>query len=428
MKKINKTLLSNITILYVEDEKMISEEVSFYFGKYVKNFYLANNGLEGLELFNKVNPDILITDIQMPKMNGLDMIKEIGPTNVPIIVTTAYSDIEYFIKAIELKISKFVIKPINLINLILDVQNCVQDTYLQNKLFEKENLLKIVDENVLISITDKDGVIIHVSESFSQFTQYKKEELIGETHKILKHEDTDDSFYKEMWNTISLGKTFNCEIKNRKKEGELYWANLTITPVFRNNEIVNYTAVRSDITDKKKLEQLIIEDDLTKLYNRRHFNNVLNNELRRIKRKNSIISLVSIDIDHFKKYNDTYGHPAGDDVLARIGKVLKDCTLRSSDYAFRIGGEEFCLLFSGSNVQESLFYVQDIINSIENLKIEHKNSLNSDVVTVSAGVIVQNASEVIDEETLYKYSDIALYQAKIKGRNQVVLSEFSTMT
>ena len=428
MKKINKTLLSNITILYVEDEKMISEEVSFYFGKYVKNFYLANNGLEGLELFNKVNPDILITDIQMPKMNGLDMIKEIGPTNVPIIVTTAYSDIEYFIKAIELKISKFVIKPINLINLILDVQNCVQDTYLQNKLFEKENLLKIVDENVLISITDKDGVIIHVSESFSQFTQYKKEELIGETHKILKHEDTDDSFYKEMWNTISLGKTFNCEIKNRKKEGELYWANLTITPVFRNNEIVNYTAVRSDITDKKKLEQLIIEDDLTKLYNRRHFNNVLNNELRRIKRKNSIISLVSIDIDHFKKYNDTYGHPAGDDVLARIGKVLKDCTLRSSDYAFRIGGEEFCLLFSGSNVQESLFYVQDIINSIENLKIEHKNSLNSDVVTVSAGVIVQNASEVIDEETLYKYSDIALYQAKVKGRNQVVLSEFSTMT
>ena len=324
MKKINKTLLSNITILYVEDEKMISEEVSFYFGKYVKNFYLANNGLEGLELFNKVNPDILITDIQMPKMNGLDMIKEIGPTNVPIIVTTAYSDIEYFIKAIELKISKFVIKPINLINLILDVQNCVQDTYLQNKLFEKENLLKIVDENVLISITDKDGVIIHVSESFAEFTQYKKEELIGETHKILKHEDTDDSFYKEMWNTISLGKTFNCEIKNRKKEGELYWANLTITPVFRNNEIVNYTAVRSDITDKKKLEQLIIEDDLTKLYNRRHFNNVLNNELRRIKRKNSIISLVSIDIDHFKKYNDTYGHPAGDDVLARIGKVLKD--------------------------------------------------------------------------------------------------------
>lgn len=428
MKKINKTLLSNITILYVEDEKMISEEVSFYFGKYVKNFYLANNGLEGLELFKKVNPDILITDIQMPKMNGLDMIKEIGPTNVPIIVTTAYSDIEYFLKAIELKISKFVIKPINLINLILDVQNCVQDTYLQNKLFEKENLLKIVDENVLISITDKDGVIIHVSESFAEFTQYKKEELIGETHKILKHEDTDDSFYKEMWNTISLGKTFNCEIKNRKKEGELYWANLTITPVFRNNEIVNYTAVRSDITDKKKLEQLIIEDDLTKLYNRRHFNNVLNNELRRIKRKNSIISLVSIDIDHFKKYNDTYGHPAGDDVLARIGKVLKDCTLRSSDYAFRIGGEEFCLLFSGSNVQESLFYVQDIINSIENLKIEHKNSLNSDVVTVSAGVIVQNASEVIDEETLYKYSDIALYQAKIKGRNQVVLSEFSTMT
>ena len=428
MKKINKTLLSNITILYVEDEKMISEEVSFYFGKYVKNFYVANNGLEGLELFRKVKPDILITDIQMPKMNGLDMIKEIGSTSVPIIVTTAYSDIEYFLKAIELKISKFVIKPINLINLILDVQNCIADNYLQDKLFEKENLLKIVDENVLISITDKYGVIIDVSNSFAEFTQYKKDELIGETHRILKHEDNEDSFYEDMWKNISSGKTFNCEIKNRKKDGTLYWANLTITPVFKGDEIVNYTAVRNDITNKKKLEQLIIEDDLTKLFNRRHFNNILNQEVRRVKRKDSIITLVSIDIDHFKKYNDTYGHPMGDKVLSKIGKVLKDYTLRSSDYAFRIGGEEFCLIFSGSSVQESLFHVQDVINAIENLQIEHKNSKNSDVVTISAGVIVQKASELVDEETLYKHSDVALYQAKVKGRNQVVLSELSTMT
>ena len=428
MKKINKTLLSNITILYVEDEKMISEEVSFYFGKYVKNFYVANNGLEGLELFKEVKPDILITDIQMPKMNGLDMVKEIGPTNVPIIVTTAYSDIEFFIKAIELKISKFVIKPINLINLILDVQTCVADNYLQDKIFEKENLLKIVDENVLISITDKDGLIIDVSKSFSDFTQYKKDELIGETHSILRHEDTDDSFYRDMWDNISLGKTFNCEIKNRKKDGTLFWEKLTITPVFRDEEIVNYTAVRSDITNKKKLEQLIIEDDLTKLYNRRHFNTVLNQELRRVKRKNSSITLASIDIDHFKKYNDTYGHPEGDNVLTQIGKVLKEYSLRSSDYAFRIGGEEFCIIFSGASVQESLFHVQDIINAVENLQIEHKNSLNSNVVTISVGVIVQNASELKDEETLYKYSDVALYQAKVKGRNQVVLSEFSTMT
>tara|TARA_B100001063_G_scaffold26149_1_gene19997 strand:- start:9565 stop:10851 length:1287 start_codon:yes stop_codon:yes gene_type:complete len=426
LKKINKTLLSNITILYVEDEKMISEEVSFFFKKYVKAFYVANNGIEGLELFKEIKPDILISDIQMPKMDGLEMVEKIGNTSVPIIITTAYSDIDYFLKAIELKISKFVIKPINLITLISDVQDCVIDRHLHDKLFKKDNLLKIVDENVLISITDKDGIIIDVSSSFCEFTKYNKEELIGESHRILRHEDTPDSLYKNMWEVISSGKVFNTEIKNRKKDGTLYCANLTITPVFRDDEIVNYTAIRNDITDKKKLEQLIIEDDLTKLYNRRYFNTILNQEIRRLKRDDSKISLVSIDIDHFKKYNDTYGHPKGDEVLVEIGKVLKQYTLRSSDYAFRIGGEEFCLLFSNLEVQESLFYVQDVINAIKNLNIEHKNSKNSDVITISAGLIVQKASEIVDEETLYKYSDIALYQAKIKGRNQVVLSEFST--
>ncbi|MBU3015316.1 diguanylate cyclase [Poseidonibacter lekithochrous] len=428
MKKINKTLLSNITILYVEDEKMISEEVSFFFKRYVKSFHVANNGIEGLELFKKIKPDILISDIQMPKMDGLEMVEEIGNTSVPIIITTAYSDIDYFLKAIELKISKFVIKPINLITLISDVQDCVTSSHLQDKLFKKDNLLKIVDENVLISITDKDGIIVDVSSSFCEFTKYKKEELIGQTHNILKHDETPSSFYKNMWDIIRSGKVYISEIKNKKKDGTIYFVTLTITPVFRDGEIVNYTAIRNDITDKIKLEQLIIEDDLTKLYNRRHFNTIINQEIRRLKRDNLKLSLVSIDIDHFKKYNDTYGHPKGDDVLVEIGKVLKNHTSRATDYAFRMGGEEFCLIFSGLEVEESLFYVQEVVNAVENLNIEHKNSKNNDVVTISAGIVVQKASEIINEDTLYKYSDIALYQAKIKGRNQVILSDSSTMS
>jgi diguanylate cyclase (GGDEF)-like protein/PAS domain S-box-containing protein len=425
LKKINKTLLSNITILYVEDEQMISEEVCFFFSKYVKEFYVANNGEEGLELFKELQPDILITDIQMPKMNGLDMIKEIGHTTTPIIITTAYSDIEYFLKAIELKVSKFVIKPINLIELILDVQECISSNYLQDKLFEKENLLKIVDENVLISITDVNGIMIEVSSAFCEFTQFSKEELLGQNHRILKHESTKSSFYDNLWKTITSGHIYKSEIKNRKKDGTVYWANLTITPVFHNDEIINYTAVRNDITNRKKLELLSIEDDLTKLYNRRHFNKIINQEIRRVKREKSILSLVSIDIDHFKKYNDTYGHPKGDKVLFEVSQVLKAHTSRATDYAFRVGGEEFCLIFSGSTTDESIIHAQEIINKVEALNIEHKNSLNSDVVTISAGLIVQSSSELENEETLYKYSDIALYQAKVKGRNQLVVSEFS---
>jgi len=425
VKKLNKDLLANITILYVEDEEMIREEVAYFFKKYIKNFHVAKNGIEGIELFNEVKPDIIITDIQMPKLNGLDMLKQIDTKNIPIIITTAYSDIDYFLRAIELNINKFVIKPIDLMELVRDIQDCIVESNLRDKLFEKENLLQIVDENVLISITDKDGVIIDASHAFCDFIEYSKDELIGQTHRILKHEDTPDSFYEKMWDRISSGNVFKTEIRNRKKSGEPYWANLSITPAFKDGEIVNYTAIRQDITNKKKLEQISIEDDLTKLYNRRYFNKIIENEIRRIKREDTTLCLLSFDVDYFKKYNDTYGHPSGDKVLVEVAKVLKEATLRATDYAFRMGGEEFSIIFSGLNKEESLSYANEIVNKIRSLQIEHKNSGISDYVTVSGGLIVLPSEVIEDAKNLYKHSDEALYEAKINGRNQVVLSKKS---
>lgn len=400
---------------------MIRDEVSYLLKKYVKNFYTATNGVEGIELFNKYNPDIIITDIQMPQMNGLEMIHKIGANIVPVIVTTAYSDIDYFLKAIELKVSKFVIKPIDMLELISSIQDCIATNHLRNKLFEKDNLLEIVDENVLISITDNNGVIIDASKAFIDLVGYSKEELLGQTHKLLKHEDTEDAFYTSMWDEIKNGKIYKSEIKNRKKNGEVYWATLTITPVMRNDEIINYTAIRQDVTHKKKLELLSIEDSLTSLYNRRYFNKIIDNEIRRAKREKSVLSLLSIDIDYFKNYNDYYGHPAGDKVLKQLSDILKDFTLRATDYAFRVGGEEFCIISSGIDIEDSFKNANRLVQKIENLKIEHSRSECSDYITISAGLTVQNYSHLEDEELFYKYSDDALYAAKNNGRNQVVL-------
>lgn len=420
MKTINKDLLSNITILYIEDEKMIRDEVSYFFSKYVKNFHTATNGQEGLELYNQIKPDLIITDIQMPKMNGLDMIKEINNKKIPIIITTAFSDIDYFLKAIELNVSKFIIKPINLMELVKSIQECVYNNIIGDKLFEKENLLRIVDENVLISITDKDGKIIDASSAFCDFIEYPKEELIGKTHKILRHPDTTDEFYINMWQQISSGKKFNAEIKSRKKSGEIYWANLTITPVIKDGEIINYTAIRQDVTNKKKLEQLAIEDTLTGVYNRRYFNKIMEKELRRTKRENLNLCLLSIDIDDFKKYNDTFGHPKGDEVLIKVAQSLKSFASRATDFVFRMGGEEFCIIFSGLDTEKSLEFSNELVKKIENLQIEH---IEDRFVTISAGLVCMNANDILDEEELYRFSDDALYEAKARGKNQVVLFE-----
>lgn len=423
MEKLNKKLLENIKILYVEDEKNISEQVKYFFDRYVKEFHIANNGEEGLELFSKVNPDVVITDIQMPKMNGLDMITNLNNTDVPVIITTAYSDAEFFLRAIELKVDKFVIKPINLVELVSDVQRVVLENHLQNELFEKDTLLEIVDKNVLISITDEEGVILDVSEAFCNLTGYTKSELIGKTHSVLRHETTTDDFYNGLWSEIKSGKSFTSEIKNRDKLGKTYWTKLTITPMKIDSETKKYIAIRHDITNKKRLETLAIEDELTKIYNRRYFNKVIDREIRRVKRENNTLSLLCLDIDHFKKYNDTFGHQKGDEILIAIANSLKSSLLRrSTDYIFRIGGEEFSMIFSGLNIEESMEFANNIVKNIEELELKHKDDSN---VTISAGLVVQSSEFLEDQRTIYKFADDALYEAKEKGRNQVILSKHS---
>lgn len=124
MKKINKLLFKDVRLLYVEDDPMTMEEISYFLRKYVKELYLAKNGEEGIEAFKKYNPDMIITDIQMPIMNGLEMCEEIFKIkpDIPVAVTTAYSEGDYLIKAIELGIEKYLLKPVNLLEMLAIIQ------------------------------------------------------------------------------------------------------------------------------------------------------------------------------------------------------------------------------------------------------------------------------------------------------------------
>lgn len=424
--KLNKELLEKLNILYVEDEKMIQEEVAFFCKRFIPNFHVASNGLEAIEMFHKVNPDVIVTDIQMPKMNGIDMLKKLRP-EIPIIITTAFSDIEYFLHAIELKVTKFVIKPIDLKDLLFSIQECIVNESLKDKLFEKENLLKILDENVIISITDKDGVIVNVSQLFCKNVGFSKDELLGKTHQLIKHEENSNEFYRNMWNTITSGKVFKTEIKNRKKNKELFWSNLTITPVLnKEGNIENYMAIREDITSKKKLEQLAIVDETTDLYNRRYFNEVIEKEIRRVSRDTAKLNLAILDVDYFKNYNDTYGHQRGDEALLSVANVLKDKATRASDYAFRLGGEEFGLIYTSNSIKESLEFLERILKELNSLNIKHETSKCGDFLSISAGVVAISSEKILDSKDMYKLADEALYVAKNSGRNQVSLSNFNS--
>ncbi|MGJ0290596.1 cache domain-containing protein [Aliarcobacter cryaerophilus] len=297
-----------------------------------------------------------------------------------------------------------------------------------NKTLENKNMVEkklqdyinIVNQNVIISSTNIQGVITEVSEAFCEISGYKKDELIGKSHNIVRHPDTPASFYKEMWDTLLSKKEWRGEIKNLAKNGDIYWIYAIITPILKNSEIIGFTSIKSNITNKKYIEELSITDDLTKIYNRRFFNIKIEEEINRAKRDKKELCLIILDIDFFKQYNDTYGHPQGDIVIKSVANVLKNRTNRADDFAFRVGGEEFVII-THIEKDKVLNYANSIKDDIENLKIEHRGNKASKYVTISLGVVCKNAIEINSSEELYKEADDNLYEAKRSGRNCVVI-------
>lgn len=287
----------------------------------------------------------------------------------------------------------------------------------------------IMNTNIISSSTDLEGNILEVSDALCKLTGYTKEEFIGKKHNFLKHWDTNDVTYKTMWKTISQNDTWIGELKNFKKDGSAFWVHATIFPIFNDKEIkIGYMAIRQDITDKKHIEKLSITDDLTKLYNRRYFNTIFEQELRRVQRDNRSITLFMLDVDHFKLYNDTYGHQEGDYVLAKVGHILKEFANRAGDYAFRLGGEEFGMLYLSEDIKKAKEHATNITKAIENLQIPHANNTASNFVTVSIGVAYKDPQTNYTPNEMYKIADDCLYKAKENGRNNVQIQQIALIS
>jgi len=311
---------------------------------------------------------------------------------------------------------------------IIKLYGLIQDITEKASSRDKMKLyLEKIDKNIIASSTDTRGVITYVSEAFSKISGYKKEELLGNKHSMVRHPDTPKELFSDLWSTISSGKTWEGELKNLKKDGGYYWVYVAISPDFDfKGNITGYTAVRQDITDKKKVEYLSITDGLTNLYNRRYFNDISQKELDRAKRDRRIFAFVLLDIDNFKKYNDTYGHQDGDTALVSISESLKDTFKRSSDIVFRLGGEEFGVIINSDFIDKISPMVEQARESIQNLNIEHKENLPSKVLTASFGVIATEAFSEdgdYDIKDIYKQADTMLYEAKESGRNRVCIKK-----
>jgi diguanylate cyclase (GGDEF)-like protein len=170
----------------------------------------------------------------------------------------------------------------------------------------------------------------------------------------------------------------------------------------------------------ERLEQLSYEDALTGLANRRYFDQTLAREFLRLGRHKSQCSLIMVDIDHFKAFNDSAGHVAGDDCLRRIGAVLRSVCMRASDLAARYGGEEFAVILPDTDVGEARLLAERIREGIARLAIDHPNQLGAQFVTVSIGIATALVAELVDAVALVSLADEQLYRAKAAGRNRVM--------
>ncbi len=173
----------------------------------------------------------------------------------------------------------------------------------------------------------------------------------------------------------------------------------------------------SNIELREELREQAIHDPLTGLYNRRYLEDNLARELSRAQRQNTSLCVSMLDINHFKSFNDTFGHAAGDTLLAELGRILRE-NLRMSDIACRYGGDEFVLILPNSSLDDTRHRVQQILELVKELRIWHGDQL-LESLTVSAGVAVAHEHNFIGREIL-RAADEALYAAKQARRDLVV--------
>lgn len=295
----------------------------------------------------------------------------------------------------------------------------------ENVLKEKQlkRYMKIINENVLISTTDLEGKIIKGSDKFSIVSGFSKDELIGNRHNIMNHSDNDASAYKDLWETITKGKIWKGIHKNVSKNGTVFWVENIITPNFDEEGVIDsYTSIYNDITAQKEVEELLITDVLTNIYNRRHFNSIFESEFKRSRRHKYTFILMIIDIDYFKQYNDIYGHHEGDSTLFTVANCLKNSLHRPEDYIFRLGGEEFSVITTDIRKDGAVKIANNLRSNVEKLCIEHKGNDISKYLTISIGIKFVDIGSILDYEEIYKQSDNALYKAKENGRNTICLN------
>ena len=402
----------DISLLYVEDDCSARDQISRLLNHIVAKLYVAGNGQEGLELYRAHLPDVVLTDIKMPVMNGLDMareIRQIAP-DCQIIVLSAYCDTEYLLDCITLGINQYAQKPVNFAKLTHAIGLCGNHIQLKKRLKRQEEQIHLLSQAMKqapapVLITSVDGIIEYVNAMFCRVTGYEMEEVIGQNARILKSNLNPPEVYRNLWQTIKAGNEWESELANRRKDGQIYWEWVRICPIRDSlGNVVKYLKVSQDITERKNYEEslhfLSTHDPLTGLYNRSYFDAVFK---RMISSPDYPISIVIADIDGLKQVNDTRGHDEGDKVIRRTAESLM-AAFRASDVVSRIGGDEFAVLLPHTDeetAQAAVDRIRSGCSTAQKIMTEYGYGLSVGIATAGEAAALENSLKLADERMYY---------------------------
>ncbi|MDY7012462.1 MAG: diguanylate cyclase [Cyanobacteriota bacterium] len=437
------------SILVIDDVPLNLRLLAQFLSPLGYNVRLANNGGRALGSIHSQKPDLILLDIKMPDMDGYQVCRILksdeSTRNIPIIFVSALGETLDKVRAFNLGAVDYITKPFQFEEVAARIKSQLtiqwQKKVLQEEIKQREiteqNLQesRLLLKNILDSSLDgiaalksirdpidsriDDFCCVQANLMISQFLGKEAETLIGQPIlKILLAQlnlDCFPQFVAVVEKGEMLKLDFSCQ-RDRLRG----WYHLIAVRLGDG-----FSLTIRNITEQKRLE-LELErqarlDSLTGLANRRHFDRCLEEEWQRCARARQPLSLIICDVDFFKRYNDTYGHQAGDDCLIRVAGTLDKLVERSAGLVARYGGEEFAIVLAETSLERASRVAKSICAAVKHLKIPHCASEVGHYVTVSVGVA--SLAPTADDRTdrAIAAADRALYEAKAQGRDRVAV-------
>ncbi len=392
--------------------------------------FVAISGERALDLAQRVQPDLILLDVMLPGLDGLETCRRLkanaATADIPVIFVSACSDTDDIVAGFDQGAADYIAKPLRLPEVCARVRAQLNFRSASRLDTQQARQLRMIVEGIDegLMLLGQDGRIQYANPASERCLGYSETELAGRPLSALLAEPAANDYatYFDDRDEAALERCRGTrEVLLQQADGSLRAMDLSLSPMASGEQL--YVALLHDITHHKQsetaLQRAAMADPLTGIANRRQFDACLEREWQRAIRTARPLSLLVLDVDHFKLYNDVLGHAAGDQCLQAVASTLQAHALRATDLAARYGGEEFVLLLPDTPYAGAAKLAEAIRADVERLRVPNPRSTTSDFVTVSVGAATSVPTQFDDIGLLFLAADRAMYDAKAAGRNRV---------